>query len=166
MESISFAGQLTEADFRHVSALAGRKVVLGWTVVIAAVIAFLLWRWSWEDFLAEPIYTGMIFGSLALAIPMSLALRPLLLHRYWRSNAVLRQPFKGEASDQGMTWHIEGVSSNHVPWHFLLRYRVSQSAVLVYVGLNQFFYFLPHYFSSPAEWQRFRTLVATKLPRK
>jgi hypothetical protein len=166
MEPIAFAGQLTEADYRRVSALAGRKVVLAWTLAIAAVMTWLLWRWSWDAFVAQPIYTGVVFGGLALTIPISLALRPVMLRRHWRSNAILRQPFKGKVSDQGITWDIEGVTSNHVPWHLLLQYRASQSAVLVYVGLNQFFYFLPHHFSSSADWQRFRTLVATRLPRK
>jgi len=149
-----------------VSALAGRKVVLGWTLFIAALIAVLLWRWSWEAFLAEPVYSGMVFGSLLLTIPISLAVRPLLLRRYWRANALLRQPFKGEVSEQGITWNIDGVSSNHVPWDLLLRYRASRSACLVYVGVNQFFYFMPHYFASQADWERFTTLVASRLPRK
>jgi YcxB-like protein len=166
MHPIAFAGQLTESDFRRVSALAGRRVVLGWTALIAILIIVLLARWSWEAFLADPVYTVMVFGLLVLTIPISLALRPMLLRRYWRSNALLRQPIKGEASDENLAWAIEGVSSNQVPWHLLLGYRESPSAVLVYVGLNQFVPFLPRYFGDPAEWQRLRALVASKLPRK
>jgi hypothetical protein len=165
MEPIPFAGQLTEADFRRVSALAGRRVVLGWTALIVVLITVLLARWSWEAFLAEPVYTGMVFGLLLLTVPLSLAIRPLLLRRYWRSNAILRQPITGQASDQGIAWSIEGVSSNQVPWHLLLRYLESSALVLVYLGLNQFLYFFPHYFGGPDDW-RFRALVASKLPRK
>jgi len=166
MDPIPFAGQLTEADFRRVSALAGRRVVLGWTALLTAVITVLLTRWNWEAFWAEPVYTGVVFGLLLLTVPISLALRPLLLRRYWRSNAILRRAIRGEASETGITWDVEGISSNHVAWDLLLRYRESRSAILVYVGLNQFFYFLPHYFGGEAEWQRFRALVASKLPRK
>lgn len=166
MDVIRFAGQLTERDFRRISALAARRVVLAWTAFIAVLIAVLLARWSWDAFLDQPVYTASVFGLLMLTMPLSLALRPLLLRRHWRSNAILRRPVKGEVSDQGITWDVEGVSSNQVPWDLLLRYRESDTAVLVYVGISQFLYFLPHYFSDPTDWQRFRTLVATKLPRK
>jgi hypothetical protein len=166
MDPIPFAGQLTEADFRRVSSLAGRKVVLGWTALIAVLIIVLGARWSWEAFLADPVYTVMVFGLLVLTIPISLGVRPLLLRRHWRSNSLLRQPINGEVSDLGISWVIEGVSSNQVPWDLLLQYRESRSVVLVYVGLNQFLYFLPHYFDSSVQWQRFRGLVASKLPRQ
>lgn len=166
MGSIHFAGQLTEHDYRRISALAGRKVVFAWSALLGALFVFLLARWSWDAFLAEPLYTAVVFGSLLFIIPISLALRPLILRRHWRSNAVLRQPIKGEVSDQGITWDVDGVSSNQLPWDLLLQYRESATALLVYVGIGQFLYFLPRYFSDPADWQRFKTLVATKLPRR
>jgi hypothetical protein len=124
MDSIRFAGQLTEPDYRRICALAGRKVVLAWTALIAILFVFLLTRWSWEAVQAEPLYTSFVFGSLPFVIPVSLALRPLMLRRHWRSNAILRQPVKGIASEQGLTWDV-------------------------YVAIGQFLYFLPRYFSDP-----------------
>ncbi len=51
-------------------------------------------------------------------------------------------------------------------WDLLLKYREAPSILLIYQGLNQVFYFFPHYFADEAQWQAFRAIVATKLPRK
>jgi hypothetical protein len=69
-------------------------------------------------------------------------------------------------TDEALTWEIDGLSSNRFPWPLFLRYRASDSLVLVYQGLNQVFYFFPHFFADREQWDDFRRLVASKLPRK
>ena len=72
----------------------------------------------------------------------------------------------GEVSDDGVSWNVEGLSTARFPWHLLLKYRESETLVLIYQSLNQVFYFPRHYFQAEGDWLQFRKLVGSKLQRK
>lgn len=162
---VPFAGRLTEADYLRANAVATRNVVFGFTALLAAITAVQASNWSWATLMAQPVYSVFTFAPPLLVMPTSLALRPVLLRRRWRRNPALGEPVQGEVSEQGIVWSVEG-SSYTLPWQRFLHYRQSASLVLVYVTRNRFLYFFEPYFSGPAEWQRFRALVAGKLRRK
>lgn len=162
---VHFAGQLTEADYLRANALATRNVVFGFTALLAAIVAVQASNWSWATLAAQPVYSMFMFAPLLLVMPISLALRPVVLRRRWRRNPTLGEPVQGEVSEQGIVWSVEG-SSYTLPWQRFLHYRQSPSLFLVYVTRNRYLYFFEPYFSGPAEWQRFRALVASRLPRK
>jgi YcxB-like protein len=166
MTEVAFAGQLTEADYRRVNAVVARKVILAWSGGLALIILVQLWQWGWRGVLANPTWAAIVFVPLILVMPFSLLLRRFTWRRHWRANKTLQKPVRGRVSEEGITWDVDGVASTRFTWDLLLKYREAQSILLIYQGLNQVFYFFPHYFADEAQWQAFRAIVATKLPRK
>jgi YcxB-like protein len=166
MTEVAFAGQLTEADYGCLNALVARKVILAWSAALALVVVVQLWQWGWRGVSENPTWAAIVFGPLILVMPFSLFLRRFTWRRHWRANKVLQKPIRGAVSEEGITWDVEGVASTRFTWDLLLKYREGPSILLIYQGLNQVFYFFPHYFADDAQWQAFRTIVAGKLPRK
>jgi hypothetical protein len=166
MSEVAFAGQLTGHDYRLVNALVARKVVLAWTAGMALVILVQLWQWGWQGVLENPAWAAIVFVPLILVMPFSLFLRRFTWRRHWHANKTLQKPVRGIVSEEGITWNVDGVASTQFAWDLLLQYREAPSILLVYQGLNQVFYFFPHYFADEAQWHAFRRIVATKLPRK
>jgi hypothetical protein len=163
---VSFAGQLTEADYRRVNELFARRIIWGWSAGLALLIIVQIWQWGWRGIVGNPTWAAIVFVPLILVIPFSLVLRRFTWRRHWRANKTLHKPVKGTASEEGITWEIEGVASGRFAWDLLLKYRESPSILIIYQGLNQVFYFFPRYFSDDAQWHTFRQLVARRLTRK
>jgi hypothetical protein len=166
MTDVAFAGQLTEADYRRLNALVARKVILAWSAALAILVAVQLWQWGWRGLVANPSWAAIVFVPLVLVMPLSLFLRRFTWRRHWRANKTLQKPVRGVVSDEGITWDVDGVASTRFTWDLLLKYREGPSILLVYQGLNQVFYFFPHYFADETQWQAFRAIVARKLPRR
>ena len=166
MTEVAFAGQLTEAGYRRVNAVVARKVVLAWGGGLTLVILVQLWQWGWRGVVDNPTWAAIVFVPLILIIPFSLFLRRFTWRRHWRANKTLQKPVRGVVSEEGITWDVEGVASTRFTWDLLLKYREAPSILLIYQGLNQVFYFFPHYFADEVQWQAFRSLVARKLARK
>ena len=166
MSEVTFAGQLTEADYGRVNALVARKVIFVWSAGLALVIVVQLWQWGWSGVLANPTWAAIVFVPLILVVPFSLFLRRFTWRRHWRANKTLQKAVSGTVSDEGITWDVDGVASTRFGWDLLLKYREAPSILLIYQGLNQVFYFFPHYFADEAQWQAVRAIVARKLPRK
>ena len=166
MTEVAFAGQLTEADYGRLNALVARRVVFGWSAGLAVLIIVMCWQWGWAGLSADPAWTATVFVPLLVLMPFSLVLRRFTWRRYWRANKTLQKPVSGTVSEEGIAWDVEGVASARFAWDLLLKYREAPSILVVYQGLNQVFYFFPHYLADESQWQALRAIVARKLPRK
>jgi hypothetical protein len=130
------------------------------------VVAVLAWLWGWRGIAANPTWAATTFGPLLLVVPFSLLLRRVTVRRHWRNNKTLQRPVRGVISEDAIVWNVDGVGSSRFTWDLLLRYRESPALLVIYQGLNQVFYFFPDYFSDASQWNEFRRIVASKLPRK
>jgi hypothetical protein len=166
MRELHFTGQLTESDYRSINALASRKMWIICGVFLLFLLILNIWNGDLQQSLLNPWVTILAWLPLVLMIPVLFIGQRYFVRRHWKSNKVMQRPIKGTASDEGINWEVEGLSSSHVPWDLFLRYRESSNMLLVYQGINQVFYFFPRYFEDDTQWQEFRELVAQKLPRK
>jgi hypothetical protein len=166
MSEIPFAGQLTQRDFDQIQRLGLRGI--RW-IIIVAVLLVVVWNLGVigpRELLAHPGRTAYTWGPFLLVVPaVGFGLR-VAFRRQFQTNKVLQAPVNGVVSDEAIVWSVEGLSSMRVPWQLLLKYRASNSLVLVYQSVNQTFYFPRHYFSSQSAWDSFREMVSRKLPRK
>ena len=159
MEPIAFSGQLTEEDWSRIQALGLRKlriVVLiffiglgGYTFLTSAADLWLSW--------GIPMLFVVFFWLFFLRYSV---------RQQWRKNKFLQKPVSGFVSDEGITWNIQDVSSTHLAWNMCLHYRERPSVILVFTGVSQAFYFLPSFFAKDHDWDEFRKVVSSKLPRK
>ena len=166
MNEIQFAGQLTEAEFAKVNALAMRKVRL---VVRCFGIGYGLINLasaSWDQFTEQPVASIFVWLWIVLFITGGWPVHRFLIRRHWRNNKLLQKPVCGTVSEEAISWNVEGLLSSRIPWDVFIRHRVSPSMILVYQGLNQVCYFPRHYFNSDNDWTEFHKLVAVKVPSK
>ena len=166
MQEIQFSGQLTETDYRSISALSARKLWIVAGGVLLVLVLFDLWNGGLRESLSDLKVAILTLLPVAVIIPVVFLSIRYSVRRHWRSNKVMQQPFKGTISEEGINWEVEGLLSSHVPWDLCLKYRESSNMILVYQGINQVFYFFPRYFANEAQWKEFRGLVARKLTRK
>ncbi len=167
MRELEFSGQLTEDDYGVISGFASRK----WWTVSAVCITILIINNIWQggglrDTLSSPSVAILTWLPIVVFIPVVFVAQRFFVRRHWRSNKIMQRPIRGTVSEEGITWEIQGLSSAHVPWDLLLRYRQSSDILLVYQGISQVFYFFPRYFVNESQWQEFRELVARKQPSK
>ncbi|HET9217796.1 MAG TPA: YcxB family protein [Terriglobia bacterium] len=166
MRQIPFAGQLTQRDLVAVNALATRKFRLFLRIGGIILILVNLQLFTWNSFMANPLSVGFLAtGFLLIAIFGGPPAR-LGVHRAWTSNKLIQRSVQGAVSEEGMKWSIEGISSSEIPWDLLLRYRASNSMVLLYQGANQYYCVLRRYFVNDSDWADFKKIVADKLPKK
>lgn len=168
---IAFKGQLTEEDWRLVNRLVARRSsrwVLAFALVVVLLVAMPLWTWG--SLTTRPdLFLVRAAPLLALFViwALMLALLPRFVTRYhWRRNKILQQPVRGTVSQAGIDITVENISTVHLPWELLLKYREGKDLLLVYQGPNQVMYFFRKYFATEADWQAVRALVARKLPAK
>ena len=161
MSEINFGGQLTEAEYRQIQALALRKFWGFAAVMLAVVVA-----WNILDFGGisnSGFWISIVPPFLFVAGFWMLAPR-IFARRQFRSNKMIQQPMSGTISEEAFTWNISNLSSSRIPWDLLLRYRKSESLILVYQSTSQVYYFPRRYFSSDQDWIDFQGILAKKLP--
>ena len=163
---IHFAGKLTESDFRRIQMLAARKVWIVFGLIFGVMLVVNLFSGMGRALAQNPVDAVITWMPIVLVIPAIVVLQWFVMRRHWKNNRTIQQPVHGVVSDEGITWDVQDISSSKLPWHLLLRYRDTESLVLVYQALNQVFYFPRHYFSTDQDWSSFKQLVASKLPRK
>jgi hypothetical protein len=166
MREINFAGKLTGRDFRQIQLLAMRKIWLVIGIIFVAMLVMNLINGAWREFARNPTGALVTWMPVALVLPFVFVILWFSIRRHWRNNRTIQQPVTGTVSEDGITWNVESLSSAKFPWNFLLKYRASEALVLVYQSLNQVLYFPHHYFSNDSDWNDFRELLASKLPRK
>ena len=165
MHEIRFGGQLTEQDFRRIQAVAMRKLYAIIIVIFAIMLVMNLASGSWHLFATNPSGAFVTWLPVFLFIPAVAVIQWFVIRRHWRSNKTIHQPVHGTVSDEAITWNVEEVGSLRFDWNLLLKYRESQSLVIVFQSPNQFLYFPRHYFAGENEWEAFRSLVRAKLHR-
>jgi hypothetical protein len=161
MDNIAFEGRLTEADFRKINGLAGRKLRRFFYGLI--LVIFILTAIPYRH---TPFYFLYHFSPVFLIFFAIILLGYLQTKHAWRKSSIGKLPFKGAVSEEGITWNTEGVSSANMGWHLFLHYRESGPIILVYFGVNQVLYFLRRFFTSDADWASFRDMLSKKLRRK
>ena len=166
MTEVVFAGCLTEAEFRELQSLAMRKIWFVLAVIFLVLLGLNLLSGGGRTFVENPFAALATWTPVMLMIPVGIAIHRLTVRRHWKSNKILQIPVNGTVSEDEITWNVEGLSSSRLPWTLLLKYRSSESMLLIYHGVNQVLYFPRRYFQSDEEWARFQQIVASKLPRK
>jgi hypothetical protein len=166
MSEIEFGGQLTEAEFGTVNALALRKLRLV-VRLFGILYGFInLASFSWDQLTEQPLAYIFIWISIFLFISGGWPIDRLVVRRYWRNNKLLQKPVSGTVSEEGISWNVEGFMSSNIPWSLFMKHRVSPLMILVYQGPNQVYYFPRRYFHSDSDWIEFHKLVISKVPSK
>ena len=113
MDNIPFEGQITEADFRKINALAARKVYII-LVSFNALLLFLLSLPYWHN-PRELIQMWPIIGTGAFVFLIG----HFSVKRAWKKNQIIKGPFKGIVSEEGITWTVENISSATMRFHIM-----------------------------------------------
>ncbi len=108
----------------------------------------------------------MILFWLCFVIFGSKFASKFVARRAWRNNKLMRLPVHGLISEVGIDYAVENVSTNKFVWEHFGHYREAEKLLLVFSAPNQFLFFSPKFFADDRDWQRFRAVVAGKLPSK
>lgn len=158
---IRFEGRLTEAEFRLCHSLMRPRVFRAWWILPVLVLTAVL--------VLRPYVSGIVRVGIALVVVYLLF--KLWGERYWlrrirRKHRDFDAPVKGTASESGIRWRVEGVSSNDVAWNAFERYVGTEDLILLYHAPNQALAVHRRYFPSLSGWNDFRRLLTERVPSK
>jgi len=164
---IPFHGQYDKELFFKAVRLANqpprnRRFVRSFMLVfIVAAIAVLVSRLiETGDILANATYIVlvMIIGAfLARSF-----LQPHLAARTMWSNPSVQRNLRGVVTKRGITYRLEE-GNNEIPWERFLRVRKAKNLTTLTTRDGLLVIFPSHFFKNQANWQRFNSLIGSKI---
>ncbi|AFZ36085.1 hypothetical protein Sta7437_2553 [Stanieria cyanosphaera PCC 7437] len=83
----------------------------------------------------------------------------------WQSNKLIHGNFSGVATEKTLFWnHPYGES--RFPWDVMLKYREVKNIMMLYTEIDRALIIPRNFFYSEEDWQEFRQLVTSKVPKK
>jgi len=163
--SVSFEGQLTEAEFSRIQWHSTPRwlVSLPWLILGSLVVVLLTGDLS--AIVTDPLdQLPRLFIALGLAAILFIAPRRAI-RKAWASNANVQAAFSGLLSDEGIEWRGAKVQG-HFQWSDLYGYRAAPDFVIIYTSSNQAVWLFPRFFAKPEDWQVAVGLVTTHLKKR
>lgn len=140
-----------------------------WLIICIVFVGLLMMNLTsggWRQFAEDGLGAIVRWLPVIVIIPVIIAIQWYTVRRHWRKSRAIQRPVMGVVGPDAITWNVEGLSSSRFTWDLLLKFRASDSLLLVYYSPNQVLYFPRHYFAHARDWSDFQNLLATKLPRK
>lgn len=162
-DEIKFRGLAT---FRQFTAIQN-ALLPWWARWYVAVVNVLILYFAFADDpmarISSPI--GIVATLIAIAF-MAIAVWGMVefsRRRAWRSLSKLNGPVSGRVFEGGIDWNTE-LSATQLPWKKFTRVRELPDLILVHYSPRCALYFPKNFFASDERWDKFRSLLAARLP--
>lgn len=160
MTDIAFHGTLD--DTTYVGAIRGtkatRKVMIGLSLVLAALIAAAAIRGEWRTW-------GPAIAFCAIWLLLIWRSTGAQARRQLAANKTLQGAVRGVARESGIEIVGDYTTANY-PWSVLYRHELAGDVMLLYLSPT-IAHILPRsFFGSDADWEAFRALVTANVPAK
>jgi hypothetical protein len=150
---IRFEGRLTPKIYRRALDASGRSMpVVGWIMILVAVIGFAMADPSRPDFLGILAFLGLL-GVMLLMGPR------ITVKRAFDTAPTLADPVTGDADEQGVRMKSTH-GADDLPWTLMHKVVVTPKVVVLYQSESLFRILPREFFADDESWQGFRQLAA------